>query len=44
MTRRTIRRYAHELYPHPDEWEVRPLSGEPPVVVAADGWRGHLDS
>lgn len=24
--RRTIRRYAHELYPHPDDWEVRPLA------------------
>lgn len=34
MTRRTIRRYAHELYPHPDEWEVRPLSVEVPYLYA----------
>ncbi len=25
-TRRTKRRYAHELYPHPEEGEVRPLA------------------
>lgn len=34
MTRRTIRRYAHELYPHADEWEVRPLSVEVPYLLA----------
>ena len=34
MTRRTIRRYAHELYPHPDESEVRPLSVEVPYLYA----------
>lgn len=33
-TRRTIRRYAHELYPHADEWEVRPLSVEVPYLLA----------
>ncbi|QLQ11148.1 MAG: hypothetical protein HZY75_13195 [Nocardioidaceae bacterium] len=32
--RRTIRRYAHELYPHPDEWEVRPLEVEVPYLYA----------
>jgi hypothetical protein len=34
MTRRTIRRYAHELYPHPDEGEIRPLSVEVPYLYA----------
>ena len=29
-SRRTKRRYAHELFPHPDEWDdPRPLSVEP---------------
>lgn len=32
--RRTIRRYAHELYPHPGEWEVRPLAVEVPYLYA----------
>lgn len=32
--RRTIRRFAHELYPHADEWEVRPLSVEVPYLLA----------
>jgi hypothetical protein len=32
--RRTIRRYAHELYPHPDESETRPLSVEVPYLYA----------
>jgi hypothetical protein len=34
MTRRTIRRYAHELYPYPDEGEIRPLSVEVPYLYA----------
>lgn len=34
MTRRTKRRYAHELYPHPDEREIRPLSVEVPYLYA----------
>ena len=34
MIRRTIRRYAHELYPHAAEWEVRPLSVEVPYLLA----------
>lgn len=33
-TRRTKRRYAHELYPHPDEGEVRPLAVEVPYLYA----------
>lgn len=32
--RRTIRRYAHELYPHPDEWEVQPLTEAVPYLYA----------
>jgi len=32
--RRTIRRYAHELYPHADEWDVRPLEVEVPYLYA----------
>ncbi len=36
---RTKRRYAHELYPHADEWEVRPLAVEVPYLYArAIGW------
>lgn len=33
-TRRTKRRYAHELYPHPDEWEVRDLATDVPYLYA----------
>ena len=33
-TRRTKRRYAHELFPHPDECEVRPLAVEVPYLYA----------
>ena len=32
--RRTKRRYAHELYPHPDEWEVRDLATDVPYLYA----------
>ena len=32
--RRTKRRYAHELYPHADEWETRPLEVELPYLYA----------
>jgi hypothetical protein len=32
--RATIRKYAHELYPHPDEYEVRPLALEVPYLYA----------
>ena len=32
--RRTKRRYAHELYPHAEEYEVRPLSIEVPYLYA----------
>lgn len=32
--RRTKRRYAHELYPHADEWETRPLTVEVPYWYA----------
>jgi hypothetical protein len=32
--RRTKRRYAHELYPAGDEWEVRPLAVEVPRLYA----------
>lgn len=36
---RTKRRYAHELYPHPAEDEVRPLAVEVPYLYArAVGW------
>lgn len=31
---RTKRRYAHELYPHPEEGEVRPLAVEVPYLYA----------
>lgn len=34
MTRRTIRRYAYEHYPHADECEVRPLETEVPALLA----------
>ena len=30
----TKRKYAHELYPHAGEWEVRPLSVEVPYLYA----------
>ncbi|MEV4991252.1 hypothetical protein [Pseudarthrobacter sp. LMD1-1-1.1] len=32
--RRTKRCYAHELYPHGNEWEVRPLEVELPYLFA----------
>lgn len=32
--RRTKRRYAHELYPHSDGWEVRPLTVDVPYNYA----------
>lgn len=32
--RRTKRRYAHELYPHAEEFEVRPLTVEVPYLYA----------
>lgn len=32
--RRTIRRYAHELYPHADDFERRPLETEVPYLYA----------
>lgn len=32
--RRTIRRYAHELYPHPGEFEVRELATDVPYLYA----------
>lgn len=32
--RRTKRRYAHELYPHPKDGEVRPLAVEVPYLYA----------
>ena len=31
---RTKRRYAHEFYPHPGEYEVRPLAVEVPYLYA----------
>lgn len=34
MTRRTIRRYAHELYPHGEEGETRDLAVEVPYLYA----------
>ncbi len=34
MTRRTIRRYAHELFQHGDEGEVRDLAVEVPYLYA----------
>ncbi len=34
MTRRTIRRYAHELFPHGDEGETRDLAVEVPYLYA----------
>ena len=38
-TMRTKRRYAHELYPHPEEGEFRPLAVEVPYLYArAIGW------
>ncbi|MGC0237295.1 hypothetical protein [Arthrobacter sp. SD76] len=32
--RRTKRRYAHELYPHGEEWQVRSLEVEVPYLYA----------
>jgi hypothetical protein len=38
-TTQTKRRYAHELYPHPGETEIRPLSVEVPYLIArANGY------
>lgn len=34
ITRRTKRRYAHELYPHPEEGEVRALAVDVPYLFA----------
>jgi hypothetical protein len=34
IARETKRRYAHELYPHPDEWEVQPLAEAVPYLYA----------
>lgn len=34
QNRRTKRRYAHELYPHAEEWETRPLDVEVPYRLA----------
>lgn len=46
--RRTKRRYASEIYPYADEWEVRPLSVEVPhryaeMVGTAALWTGWFD-
>lgn len=49
-TRRTKRRYAHELYPHAEEWEVRLLEVEVPYLYAraigfdvrGTGWFAHV--
>lgn len=48
--RRTKRRYAHELYPGPDEWETRPLEVDVPHLYAraigfdvqGTGWFAHV--
>lgn len=41
-TRRTKRRYAHELYPHAEEYETRPLAVEVPYLYAqAAGLQTH---
>lgn len=37
--RRTIRRYAHDLYPHVEEGETRPLETEVKYLYAQ--WHGH---
>jgi hypothetical protein len=50
--RRTKRRYAHELYPHPADDEIRPLSVEVPYLYAravgfqvhGTGWFGQTGS
>ncbi|MCM3521760.1 hypothetical protein [Curtobacterium sp. P97] len=50
--RRTKRRYAHELFPAGDEWEVRPLAVEVPRLYAramgfevdGTGWYDLLDA
>jgi hypothetical protein len=34
LERRTLRRYAHELYPHSEEWETRKLAVEVPYLYA----------
>ena len=38
---RTKRRYAHELYPHAGEYEVRPLAVEVPYLYAQVPTRFH---
>ena len=48
--RRTKRRYAHELYPHAEEWQTRPLEVEVPYLYAraigfdvqGTGWFAHV--
>lgn len=48
--RRTKRRYAHELYPHGEEFETRPLEVEVPYLyaraigmeVTSTGWFGAI--
>lgn len=50
--RRTKRRYAHELYPHPAEWETPPLSVAVPYLYAravgyevqGTSWHGLMDA
>lgn len=39
VKRRTIRRYAHEVFPHPQEGEVRDLETEVKYLYAQ--WLGH---
>ena len=49
MKRRTKRRYAHELYPHGEEFEVRPIAVEVPYLysramgleIEGTGWFKH---
>ena len=49
--RRTKRRYAHELYPHAEEWQTRPLAVEVPYLYAravglqtyGTGWMSLID-
>lgn len=48
-TNATIRRFAHELYPSAEEWEVRPLEVEVPYlfarVIGLSTWEtGFLDA
>lgn len=52
LERRTLRRYAHELFPHPDEWQTRKLAVEMPYLYAqalghdvyGTGWHGLRES